>query len=54
MDKELYEILAVMLYYNNYDYIVNFFIDEEAVEVSGYNKNEEINVSAININTIEI
>lgn len=54
VDKELYEILAVMLYYNNYDYIVNFFIDEEAVEVSGYNKNEEINVSAININTIEI
>ena len=35
VDKELYEILAVMLYYNNYDYIVNFFIDEEAVEVSG-------------------
>lgn len=54
IDSELYEILMVVFEYNDLDSKVNFLIDEENVEVSGYINNEEKEVSNIVFNEIEI
>ena len=54
VNSDVYELLMVMLYYNDFDYKVNFFINNESVEVNGYKNNEDIQVSSIKINEIEI
>jgi len=54
VDSNLYEILMVTFEYNNLDAKVNFYVDEESVEVSGYINNEEERVNNIIFNEIEI
>ena len=54
IDSCLYELMVMTLYYNDIDYKVNFFIDEESVGVSGYNLQEEISVNNIVINNNKI
>lgn len=54
IDSKIYELLKVMLYYNDLDYTVNFFVDGESVMVNGYNLNEKIPVGSINFNQIKV
>ena len=54
VNSSVYELLSVMLYYNDFDYKVNFFVNDESVEVNGYSNMEELKVSSIRINEIKI
>ena len=54
IDSKLYEILMVTFSYNNLDMKVSFSINEEVVEVNGYNLNEDYSVADIIFNEIEI
>ena len=53
VDSRVYELIVVTLYYNDLDYKVNFFVNDDAVMVNGYNNSEE-KVSRVNINEIKI
>ena len=54
VDSELYKILMLSLHYNNIDAQVGFYIDNESVEVNGYNNTQEESVNNIVFNEIEI
>jgi hypothetical protein len=53
VDSRVYELIVVTLYYNDLDYKVNLFVNDDAVMVNGYNNSEE-KVSRVNINEIKI
>lgn len=53
VDSNMYELLMVTFEYNNIDTKVSFYVNEESVEVNGYNNNDE-EVSNIVFNEIEI
>lgn len=50
----VYELLMVNFFYNDIDYMVNFLIDGEEVEVNGYNNSKDIAVSDICFNEIKV
>ena len=54
VDSELYKIFMLMLHYNKIDAQVGFYINDESVEVNGYNNAEEESVNKIVFNEIKI
>ena len=50
----VYELLMVNFFYNDIDYMINFLIDGEEVEVNGYNNSKDIAVSDICFNEIKV
>ena len=52
--SDMYELLMVTFNYNNLDAKVNFFVDNEIVEVNGYNNSMEEAVSDIIFNEIPL
>lgn len=53
VDPLVYELLMVTFFYNDIDYKVNFIVNEEYVEVNGYNV-DDMMVSSIKFNEIKI
>ena len=54
IDSNIYELLMVMFEYNGVEAGIDFYIDEESVEVNGYSTSDESKVSTIVFNEIDI
>jgi germination protein M len=54
IDPDVYKLLMVMLEYNNLDIEISFYINNESVEVMGYNSDSDKVVSQIIFNEIKL
>jgi germination protein M len=53
INENIYNLWSVVSYFNDYEYVVNFFVDGESVMVNGYQSLEK-EVGLININEVKI
>lgn len=53
LSEHIYNLWSVVAYFNDYEYVVNFFVDGESVMVNGYQSIEK-EVGLININEIKV
>ena len=54
IDTDMYKLLMVTFSYNNLDTEISFYINNESVEVNGYNNQDEQSVSQIVFNEINV